>query len=119
MTSLDGNPEDVELAEECAEDIGGDSTNLPGDTTIYRGGGSNPGNLTPRPGTDDNGLSFNLQPRSGPNVWTTVRQAVNSGFKVLQDGADHVSVSVDNMEEWLGNRESQWTTTLKGIVQKL
>ena len=95
---------------------------IPPDTPVYRGGGTSPGELTPRPGKDDAGLSFNLNPTpssSGTNVTTTVQNLVNNGFKAVNDWGDHVLVSIEDTGSWVGDRGSDATRLLKTIVTKI
>ena len=95
---------------------------IPPDTPVYRGGETNPGNLTPQPG-NETGLSFNLNPRdpdpSGFNAVTSVGKLVNNGFKVVNDWGDHVLVSIEDMGSWVNNRASDATQALKLIVTKI
>jgi RHS repeat-associated protein len=80
--------------------------------------GRNPGNLTPRPGKDDDGLSFDLNPFDGEQVVTTAGEARGSGFIVNNDHDSHVNVSVPDMDDWIGKRDSPWTDRLRDIVRK-
>ena len=116
LTSLDGNSANAELGAEYLADMEGDITP---ETATFRGGGSNPGKLTPRPGIDDSGKSITIKPRPGMNVSTTVCEAISKGFTVIRDGINHVSVTIVNMEEWIGSSESAWTALLKEIVTKV
>ena len=93
---------------------------LPPDTPIYRRGGPNPGNLTPRP-QDISGLSFSLDPI--PNsVMTTVGAVIATGKLVaVNDYGRHVSIVPSNasMQDWItAGRNSEWTRALQRIVKR-
>ena len=93
---------------------------LPGATKIYRWGGTNPGNLTPRT-KDKNGLSFSLMPKKGAAV-TTIDAVNSTGILcAIPDGGVHVSICPTNatMEAWIAaGSDSPWTKALKSIVTK-
>lgn len=90
-------------------------------TVIYRYGGTNPGNLTPRPKDEATGLSFSTIPR--PNAAMTTIEALNATGVVyaIQDGPTHVSVRpVDApMSAWIAaGAKSKWTAAVKSAVIK-
>jgi len=89
---------------------------LPPDTITYRDGGKDPGNLTPRPGHDEDGLSFDLNLPDPPYVVLRAGDAQDSGFSVVNDHDTHVAVTVPDMTEWLGKRDSVWTQLLQSNV---
>lgn len=64
--------------------------NKPKNIVIYRYGGTNPGNLTPKDETT--GLSFSTKPKAG--VAMTTIEALNATGIVyaIQDGSNYVSV---------------------------
>ena len=95
------------------------STTPPSLTVIYRYGGTNPGNLTPKEKDKYSGLSFSTVPRYGAAA-TTI-EAINATGVVyaVQDGTTHVSVRpVDaTMEEWINEGSSSiWTQAVKSVV---
>jgi len=93
----------------------------PDNTKIYRYGGANPSNLTPRQNIDYDGLSFMLKPRK-KSVTTTIGQINATGILyAFRDKPYHVVVKPANatVKEWMEKGpESIWTQTLKGIVVK-
>ena len=91
------------------------------DIIIYRYGGTNPGNLTPRAKDRYTGLSFSTIPRSGAAM--TTMEALNATGVVyaVQDGATHVSVRPVNgtMDDWISaGSNSAWTQAVKSTVIK-
>lgn len=98
--------------------------NSQNETKIYRYGGSNPGNLTPRESDwrEGGGLSFSTVPR-GKCVETTI-EAINATGIVyaVQDGLTHVSVYPvgHTVEEWEeAGPDSIWTHAVKSVVTKV
>ena len=95
--------------------------NLCGDEKIYRYGGTNPGNLTPRPVDANSGLSFSTVPRKGAAV-TTIEKVNSTGvLQAVKDGVTHVSVRPTNasVQAWItAGSNSMWTKVLKAIVSK-
>ena len=92
-------------------------------TVIYRYGGTNPGNLTPKEKDllDGRGLSFSTVPRPGC-VMTTI-EALNATGVVYatKDGPTHVSVYPvgGTMSDWVyAGASSTWTYAVKSVVVK-
>lgn len=90
---------------------------------IYRYGGTNPGNLTPKEKDlyGGRGLSFSTIPLPGCSM-TTI-EAINSTGIVYAviDGATHVSVYPigGTMEDWVNAGSSSiWTKAVKSVVVK-
>lgn len=94
---------------------------LPKDTIIYRYGGTNPGNLTPRQTDIFTGLSFSTIPKPGAAM-TTIRTLNATGIvNAVQDGVTHVSVKPvgATVQDWVNAGSSSiWTTTVKSLVIK-
>ena len=95
----------------------------PSSTVIYRYGGTNPGNLTPKAKDlrDGRGLSFSTVPAPGCSM-TTI-QALNATGVVyaVPDGATHVSVYPigGTMADWVNaGSGSIWTQAVKSVVIK-
>ena len=95
----------------------------PSSTRIYRYGGTNPGNLTPKAKDlrDDKGLSFSTVPMPGAAM-TTI-EALNATNKVyaVKDGPTHVSVYPigGTMADWVNEGvDSIWTKAVKSVVVK-
>ena len=100
------------------------TTTLPAnDTVIYRYGGTNPGNLTPRK-KDVSGLSFStLPPPPGVSAAVTTVGALNSTgvVRAVKDGPTHISVVPVNatMQDWITEgSQSVWTGAVKSVVVK-
>ena len=92
-------------------------------TIIYRYGGTNPGNLTPKEKdlADGRGLSFSTIPKPGCSM-TTI-EAINATGLVyaVQDGPTHVSVYPigGTMEDWVNTGASSiWTQAVKSVMIK-
>ena len=90
-------------------------------TVIYRYGGANPGNLTPKEKDKNSGLSFSTVPMPGA-VMTTI-EALNATGVVyaVKDGFTHVSVRPvgATMEDWINaGTGSVWTQAVKSVVIK-
>lgn len=88
---------------------------------IYRYGGTNPGNLTPKDKDRYTGLSFSTVPKPGAAM-TTI-EAINSTGIVyaIQDGPSHVSVRPigGSMDDWIEQgSSSKWTQAVKSVVIK-
>ncbi|MEA5015627.1 MAG: DNRLRE domain-containing protein [Candidatus Limiplasma sp.] len=82
----------------------------PSVTPIYRRGGYTYRNLTPRPGVDLNGLSFQLTIPPGRYVATTM-EAINATgvLTAFQDKPNHVAVTPRNiteLSEWAATRDN-------------
>ena len=98
--------------------------NSQNETKIYRYGGSNPGNLTPKAKDldDGRGLSFSTTP--GQVCVETTIEAINATGIVyaVQDGLTHVSVYPvgHTVEEWQNaGPDSIWTHAVKSVVTKV
>ena len=90
-------------------------------TVIYRHGGTNPGNLTPKKKDMYSGLSFSTVPMPG-SAMTTI-EALNATGVVyaIQDSATHVSVRPvgATVEDWINaGSGSIWTQAVKSVVVK-
>ncbi len=88
---------------------------------IYRYGGTNPGNLTPRQKDILSGLSFSTIPMQ--NAAVTTIEAINATGVVyaVQNGRNHVSVKpVDaTVEDWINaGSNSIWTNAVKSFATK-
>ena len=93
----------------------------PSSTVIYRYGGTNPGNLTPKVKDKYSGLSFSTVPM--PGAATTTIEALNATGVVyaVQDGPTHVSVRPvgATTEDWINaGSSSVWTQAVKSVVVK-
>lgn len=88
---------------------------------IYRFGGTNPGNLTPRLKDKSTGLSFSTIPKPGCAV-TTIEQLNATGIVyAIQDKPGHVGVWPigGTMEDWINEgSSSKWTIAVKSVVVK-
>jgi len=95
---------------------------LPDDTVVYRYGGTNPGNLTPR--KTDTGLSFSLvPPPPGKGAAVTTIGALNATglVQATRDGVTHVSVTPVgvSVQDWIdAGNSSIWTAAVKSVVVK-
>ena len=93
----------------------------PKDVIIYRYGGTNPGNLTPKEKDKDDGLSFSTIPQPGSAV-TTINTINATGILyAVQDRPFHVSIKPvgASMSDWIeAGSNSIWTQTLKSVVIK-
>ena len=90
-------------------------------TVIYRYGGANPGNLTPKEKDKNSGLSFSTVPM--PRAVMTTIEALNATGVVyaVKDGFTHVSVRPvgATMEDWINaGTGSVWTQAVKSVVIK-
>ena len=91
---------------------------------IYRYGGTNPGNLTPKSKDASTGLSFStLPPPIGTPAAVTTIEKLNSTGQVFafQDSPTHVTVKPCNatVQEWIDEgSKSKWTAAVKESVQK-
>ena len=93
------------------------------DFPIYRYGGTNPGNLTPKDKDKDTGLSFStIPPRSGSAAVTTINKLNATGVVFAeQDGPTHVKVLPVGvpLQTWIeAGSNSIWTRAVKNIVVK-
>ena len=90
-------------------------------TVIYRYGGTNPGNLTPKEKDVTTGLSFSTVPRPGAAM-TTIEDLNATGLVyAVKDGPTHVSVRPVgvSMEDWIYNgTTSIWTRAVRSVVVK-
>ena len=95
----------------------------PRDITIYRYGGTNPGNLTPTvmDVRTNTGLSFSTIPKPGAAM-TTIGKINSTGFLyAIPDGLTHISVYPvgGTIEGWHNaGSNSIWTQSLKSAVIK-
>ena len=90
-------------------------------TVIYRYGGANPGNLTPKEKDKGSGLSFSTIPKPGAAMTTIEALNATGVVCAVQDGATHVSVRPvgATMEEWINaGSSSVWTQAVKSVVIK-
>ena len=95
----------------------------PSPTTIYRYGGTNPGNLTPTKKDLSTGLSFSTKPPKNGGAAMTTIEALNATGIVyaVKDGATHVSVYPigGTMKDWeAAGSSSIWTQAVKSVVVK-
>ena len=90
-------------------------------TTIYRYGGTNPGNLTPKEKDRYTGLSFSTVPLPGA-ARTTIEDLNSTGLVyAVRDGATHVSVRPigGSVKDWIdAGSSSIWTQAVKSVVVK-
>ena len=90
-------------------------------TNIYRYGGTNPGNLTPKTKDKFTGLSFSTIPMPGA-AKTTIEELNATGLVyAVRDGATHVSVRPigGTMDDWINaGPNSVWTQAVKSAVIK-
>ena len=93
------------------------------DCSIYRDGGSNPGNLVPRPKDVNTGLSFKLKYEGGKAITTTIDAVNDTGIlRAVIDGKNHVSIVPvgRSVSDWIAaGRDSIWTKALKRIITKV
>lgn len=90
-------------------------------TVVYRYGGTNPGNLTPKEKDKYSGLSFSTIPM--PGAARTTIEALNATGVVytVKDSVTHVSVKPigGTMEDWINAGSSSiWTQAVKSVVIK-
>ena len=105
-------------AEEKADVIPAPAQNQ---TVIYRYGGTNPGNLTPKEKDMYSGLSFSTVPMPGAAVTTIEALNATGVVYAVQDGPTHVSVKPVSatVEEWINaGSDSIWTKAVKSVVIK-
>ena len=108
----------IPKAEEKAEAI---PAPPPTPTVIYRYGGTNPGNLTPKAKDKYSGLSFSTIPRPGAAVTTIEALNATGVVYAVQDSPTHVSVRPvgATMEDWINaGSGSIWTQAVKSVVIK-
>ena len=88
---------------------------------IYRYGGINPGNLTPRDSDESTGLSFSTIPKRGA-ARTTIDELNATGLVyAVQDKPNHVGVWPigGTMQDWIdAGSSSKWTQAVKSVVIK-
>ena len=91
-------------------------------TLIYRYGGKNPANLTPKLKDLTTGLSFSTVPSSNCVV-TTIEEINATGIvHAVRDGLTHVSVVPvgGTVEDWYkAGTNSIWTNAVKAVVKKI
>ena len=105
-------------AEEKEKDI----TLPPFPTVIYRYGGTNPGNLTPKEKDKFTGLSFSTVPMPGAAMTTIEALNATGLVYAVRDGATHVSVRPigGTMDDWINaGSSSVWTQAVKSVVIKI
>ncbi|MDE5670314.1 MAG: RHS repeat-associated core domain-containing protein, partial [Eubacterium sp.] len=93
----------------------------PSTTTIYRYGGANPGNLTPKAKDKHSGLSFSTVPMPGAAMTTIEALNATGLVYAVRDGATHVSVKPigGTVEDWINaGSSSEWTQAVKSVVIK-
>ena len=95
----------------------------PSPTVIYRYGGSNPGNLTPKAKDlrDGRGLSFSTIPAPGCSMTTIEALNATGIVYAVQDGATHGSVYPvgGTMSDWVSAGSSSiWTQAVKSVIIK-
>ena len=108
----------IPKAEEKEEAI---PTTPPSSTVIYRYGGTNPGNLTPKAKDKYSGLSFSTVPMPGAAVTTIEALNATGVVYAVQDSPTHVSVRPvgATMEDWINaGSGSIWTQAVKSVVIK-
>lgn len=90
-------------------------------TVIYRYGGTNPGNLTPRAKDRFSGLSFSTIPAPGAAKTTIAALNATGVVYAYQDSPIHVSVRPigGSMDDWINaGSGSKWTKAVKSVVVK-
>lgn len=93
----------------------------PPPTVIYRYGGTNPGNLTPKAKDKYTGLSFSTVPMPGAAMTTIEALNATGVVYAVQDGPTHVSVRPVGapIEAWINAGSSSiWTQAVKSVVIK-
>ena len=90
-------------------------------TLIYRYGGTNPANLTPKEKDRFSGLSFSTIPMPGAAVTTIEALNATGVVFAVKDGPHHVSVRPvgASMDDWINaGTMSIWTYAVKSVVVK-
>ena len=90
-------------------------------TKIYRYGGTNPSNLTPKEKDKFSGLSFSTIPKPGAAVTTIEELNATGVVYAVRDNALHVSVRPigGTMDDWINaGSSSVWTQAVKSVVVK-
>ena len=90
-------------------------------TVIYRYGGTNPGNLTPREKDKYTGLSFSTVPMPGAAMTTIEALNATGLVYAVRDGVTHVSVRPigGTMDDWINAGSSSiWTRAVKSVVTR-
>ncbi len=93
----------------------------PSQTVIYRYGGTNPGNLTPKAKDKYSGLSFSTVPMPGAAMTTIEALNATGVVYAVKDRDNHVSVRPvgATMEDWINaGSGSIWTQAVKSVVIK-
>lgn len=93
----------------------------PSQTVIYRFGGINPGNLTPKAKDRYTGLSFSIVPKPGAAMTTIEKLNATGLVYAVHDGPTHVSVRPigGTMDDWINSGSSSiWTQAVKSVVVK-
>ena len=96
-------------------------TTPPSPTVIYRYGGTNPGNLTPKAKDKYSGLSFSTIPLPGAAMTTIEALNATGVVYAIKDGPTHVSVLPvgATVEDWINaGSGSIWTQAVKSVVIK-
>ena len=91
------------------------------ETVIYRYGGTNPGNLTPKEKDKDSGLSFSTIPKPGAAMTTIEALNATGIVHEVQDNAYHVTVRPvgASVEDWIAaGSGSVWTQAVQSVVIK-
>ena len=108
----------IPKAEEKAEAI---PAPPPTPTVIYRYGGTNPGNLTPKAKDKYTGLSFSTVPMPGAAMTTIEALNATGVVYAVQDGPTHVGVRPVGapIEAWINaGSGSIWIQAVKSVVIK-
>ena len=90
-------------------------------TVIYRYGGTNPGNLTPKAKDMYSGLSFSTVPLPGAAMTTIEALNATGVVYAVQDGVTHVSVRPvgATMGDWINaGPGSIWTQAVRSVTIK-
>ena len=94
---------------------------LPSPTVIYRYGGANPGNLTPKAKDKYTGLSFSTVPMPGAAMTTIEALNATGLVYAIHDGITHISVRPigGTIDDWIkAGSNSIWTQAVKSVVIK-
>ena len=91
----------------------------PSPTVIYRYGGKNPSNLTPKAKDRFSGLSFSTVPMPGAAMTTIEALNATGVVYAVKDGPTHVSVRPvgASVDDWIkAGPTSIWTLAVKSVV---
>ncbi len=96
-------------------DVEKEETSLNQTTPIYifRYGGTNPGNLTPKARDATSGLSFSTIPQAGAAVTTIEAINATGVLHAVQDGVTHVTVYPVGGQHLIGSMREQSLYGLK------